>query len=85
MIKGAANASSIGTLVERTTRFVVLDKMEDGSTRSVVDSFSLVLNRQPAALCKTMTYDQGREMHSHKVLTQRTGIQIYFSDPHSPW
>lgn len=85
LIKGAANASSVGTLVERTSRFVVLAKMPDAGTRSVVDSFSLVLNRQPASLRKTMTYDQGREMHGHKILTQRTGVQIYFADPHSPW
>ena len=34
---------------------------------------------------KTMTYDQVREMHGHKILTERTGVQIYFADPHSPW
>jgi len=85
LIKGAGNRSSVGTLVERTTRFVVLAKMDNAGTQSVVDSFSSVLNRQPAAMRKTMTYDQGREMHGHKVLTQRTGVQIYFADPHSPW
>ena len=50
-----------------------------------IDSFSAVLNRQPAALRKSMTYDQGREMHGHKILIERTGVQIYFADPHSPW
>jgi hypothetical protein len=44
-----------------------------------------VLNREPAAMHKTMTYDQRREMHGHKFLTERTGVQIYFADPHSPW
>ena len=34
---------------------------------------------------KTMTYDQGREMHAHKILTERTSVQIYFADLHSPW
>jgi IS30 family transposase len=85
LIKGAGNRSSVGTLVERTTGFVVLAKMNNATTQTVVDSFSAVLNREPAAMRKTMTYDQGREMHSHKVLTQRTGVQVYFADPHSPW
>ena len=85
LIKGEGNRSSVGTLVERTTRFVVLARMENAGTKSVVDSFSAVLNREPEALRKSMTYDQGREMHGHKILTERTGVQIYFADPHSPW
>uniref|UniRef100_UPI0025CE4E2D IS30 family transposase n=1 Tax=Rugamonas sp. TaxID=1926287 RepID=UPI0025CE4E2D len=80
-----SNRSSVGTLVERTTGFVVLAKMDNATTKAVVDSFSAVLNREPAAMRKTMTYDQGREMHGHKILTERTGVQIYFADPHSPW
>lgn len=59
--------------------------MDNAGTRSVVDSFSAVLNRQPAAMRKSMTYDQGHEMHGHEILTERTGVQIYFADPHSPW
>ena len=55
------------------------------TTKTVVDSFSAVLNREPAVMRKTMTYDQGREMHGHKILSERTGVQIYFADPHSPW
>ncbi len=85
LIKGAGNRSSVGTLVERTTGFVVLAKMDNATTKAVVDSFSAVFNREPAAMRKTMTYDQGREMHGHKILTERTGVQIYFADPHSPW
>lgn len=85
LIKGAGNRSSVGTLVERSTGFVVLAKMDNATTKAVVDSFSAVLNRQPAAMRKTMTYDQGREMHGHKILTERTGVQVYFADPHSPW
>jgi hypothetical protein len=72
LIKGAGNRSSVGTLVERTTGFVVLAKMDNATTKAVVDSFSAVLNREPAAMRKTMTYDQGREMHGHKILTERT-------------
>ena len=85
LIKGEGNRSSVGTLVERTTRFVALARMDNAGTKSVVDSFSAVLNREPEALRKSMTYDQGREMHGHKILTERTGVQIYFADPHSPW
>jgi IS30 family transposase len=85
LIKGAGNRSSVGTLVERTTGFVVLAKMDNATTKTVVESFARVLNREPASMRKTMTYDQGREMHAHAILTQRTGVQIYFADPHSPW
>lgn len=84
LIKGKGNRSSVGTLVERP-RIIVLAKMDNAGTRSVVDSFSAVLNRQPAAMRKSMTYDHGREMHGHKILTERTGVQIYFADRHSPW
>ena len=85
LIKGAGNRSSVGTLVERVTSFVVLAKMDNATAKAVVDSFSAVFNREPAAMRKTMTYDQGREMHGHKILTEPTGVQIYFADPHSPW
>ncbi len=85
LIKGEGNRSGVGTLVERTTRFVVLAKMDNAGTKSVIDSFSPVLNCEPAALRKSMAYDQGREMHGHKILTERIGVQIYFADPHSPW
>jgi transposase, IS30 family len=85
LIKGAGNRSSVGTVVERTTRFVVLVQLDNATTKTVVDNFSAVLSREPAALRKSMTYDQGREMHGHKLLAERTNIQIYFADPHSPW
>ena len=45
-----------------------------------------MLNRIPdPALRQTLTYDQGREMSRHKELTERTGVRVYFADPHSPW
>lgn len=85
LIKGAGNRSSVGTLVERTRRFVVLVQLDNATTKTVVENFSAVLNREPASLRKSMTYDQGREMHGHKILAESAGIQIYFADPHSPW
>ena len=63
----------------------MLAKMDNATTKTVVDRFAAVLNREPTSMRKTMTYDQGREMHGHKILTERTSPQVYFSDPHSPW
>jgi len=85
MIKGAMNRSSVGTLVERTTRMVVLAKMPDGTAQSALDGFSKALSAIPPALRKTFTYDQGREMSKHAQLTEQTGVAVYFCDPHSPW
>jgi len=85
LIKGAMNRSSVGTLVERTTLMVVLAKMPDGTAQSALDGFSEALSAIPLALRKTFTYDQGREMSKHAQLTERTGVAVYFCDPHSPW
>lgn len=84
-IKGARGASVVGTLVERTTLFVTLAKLTDGTADAAVTGFSRVLNRIDEQRRLTMTYDQGREMAGHKRLTRRTGIKVYFADPHSPW
>ncbi len=85
LIKGAYNRSAVGTLVERTTLFTVLSKMEDASAESALSGFSQVLNRIEAQTRLSMTYDQGREMATHQRLTEATGVKVYFADPHSPW
>ncbi len=85
LIKGAMNRSSVGTLVERSTLMVVLAKMADGTAQSALDGFSEALSAIPPELRKTFTYDQGREMSKHAQLTERTGVAVYFCDPHSPW
>jgi IS30 family transposase len=85
LIKGAGNRSSIGTLVERTSGFVVLAKMSSANAADALHSFGTALERIPAALRKTLTYDQGKEMSYHAALTVRTGVAVYFADPHSPW
>lgn len=85
LIKGAGNKSSVGTLVERTSRLVLLARMSDATTETVTDSFAAVINRVPDALRKTLTYDQGKEMSWHKQFTLATGVRVYFADPHSPW
>jgi len=85
LIKGAKNASSIGTLVERTSLFVALVKMDSASAKDARKGFSHVLNRIDAQKRLSMTYDQGKEMAYHKKLAKSTGIKVYFADPHSPW
>jgi len=85
LIKGAYNRSAVGTLVERTTLFTVLSKMENASAESAVRGFGRVLNRIEAQKRLSMTYDQGREMAEHQRLTEATGVKVYFADPHSPW
>ena len=85
LIKGKDNASAVGTLVERTSGYLMLVKMNDATATSAVEGFSAALNRAPLPVRKSMTYDQGREMMRHAEITQKTGVAIYFCDPHSPW
>ena len=85
LIKGAHNRSSVGTLVERTTLYTVLCKLENASAEATLSGFSYVLNRIDAQKRLSMTYDQGREMAAHQRLTEATGVKVYFADPHSPW
>ena len=85
LIKGAFNGSAIGTLVDRSTRFVILAKVDDSSAEAVLEGFTRRLRTLPKALRKTLTYDQGREMARHEDLEKRTHLRVYFADPHSPW
>ena len=85
LLKGARNTSAIGTLVERTTRLVILARMEGTDATSARQGFTKTLRHVPAALRKTLTYDRGKEMAEHEQLAQRLAIQIFFADPHSPW
>ncbi len=84
LIKGAFNRSSVGTLVERKTRFVVLCRMNGNGAEAVLDSFTRQMKRLPAALRKSMTYDRGSEMACHPELAHRLKIDIRFCDPHAP-
>ena len=85
LILGAGGASAIGTLVERTTRFVVLVRMPTRKADVVACAFAGALNAIPASLRKTLTYDQGKEMAQHESLALNTGMRIFFADPHAPW
>jgi transposase, IS30 family len=78
--------SAVGTLVERSTRYVLLLHLPDGNGAEAVQSaMTEAILRLPAKLARSITWDQGKEMARHKDFTVATGIQIYFCDPHSPW
>jgi len=85
LIKGARNGSAVGTLVERTTRRVILARMEGTDARSACQGFTKKLRHVPALLRKTLTDDRGKERAEHEQLAQRLAIQIFFADPYSPW
>jgi len=85
LLKGKANGSAVGTLVERTTRLVVLARMDGLDSESVCRGFERKLRPVPQVLRKSLTYDQGREMARHERLRQKLSLHTYFADPHSPW
>ncbi len=85
LIKGAYNASAVGTLVERTSRYIMLAKLDGSDAHSTLQGFTRRLRSVPESLRKTLTYDQGTEMALHQTLAKRLKIDIFFCDPHSPW
>lgn len=84
-IKGPGNRSSVGTLVERKSRYLMLVKLRDGSAEATLEGFTRKFRHVPFAMKKSLTYDQGREMARHEILAKRVKIDVYFADPHSPW
>jgi IS30 family transposase len=85
LIVGRNGRSQVGTLVERTTRFVLLMKLADGCAETLETAMRKAIRTLPAELFRTITWDQGSEMARHTNFTFATGIPIYFCDPHSPW
>jgi transposase, IS30 family len=78
--------SAIGTLVERTSRYLVLVQLPQGyKAPQMRDALIAACAGIPPALRKTLTWDQGREMAMHEQTEAATGWRIYFCDPHSPW
>lgn len=80
-----SNNSYVATLVERHSRFVMLVKVKGKDTASVVSALSRQVKSLPMALRKSLTWDRGTEMASHKTFTVATNVQVYFCDPQSPW
>ena len=78
--------TAVGTLVERSTRYVMLFALPDGHTAEVVRvALAKKIRKLPAELRRSLTWDQGKEMAEHARFTIDTGVQIYFCDPKSPW
>ncbi len=80
-----SDQSVIATVVERRSRFTLLCKVRDKTTASVVASLSAQMKRLPKQLLKTLTWDRGQELTSHKNFTVATNMAVYFCDPSSPW
>jgi IS30 family transposase len=86
LIMGAGNRSAVVTLVERTTRYVLLGKLSyDHTAPRVAWRLSQMMGTLPASLRRSLTWDQGREMAQHPRFTLATDVPVFFCDPHSPW
>ena len=85
LIVGKNNRSALGTLVERTTRTTILIQLKNREAETVAKAFAKAIKRLPKEMKLTLTYDQGREMASHKLFTNITGVKVYFAHPRSPW
>ncbi len=86
LILGANGRSAISTLVERSTRFVLLLHLPHGrSAEQVRTVMSQVIQTLPESLRRSLTWDQGKELAQHAQFTIDTGVAVYFCDPHSPW
>jgi len=86
LVMGAFNRSAIATLVERSTRYVLLARLEgrhDAATTCA--ALTATIGRLPAQLRRSLTWDQGNEMADHAIFTIATDVAVYFCDPHSPW
>ena len=85
LLMGKGGRSAIGTLVERSSRYVLLVHLPNGRTAEAV---RLALTRQvqrlPAELRRTLTWDQGKEMAEHAKFSVATNVSAFFCDPHSP-
>jgi transposase, IS30 family len=87
LILGSTESNSaVGTLVERTTRFVMLLHLpHDHSAPTVADAMIAKMTTLPEQLRRSLTWDQGKEMADHAQIAEATGLEVYFCDPHSPW
>ena len=86
LIKGKKGKSAIGTLVERSTRYLMLLHLPNGGSAAEVElAMAAATKRLPQTLWKTLAWDQGMEMRNHAEISVSTGLEIYFCDPGAPW
>jgi IS30 family transposase len=86
ILGSTASGSAIGTLVERSTRFVMLLHLpNDHTADSVQNAIIAKITELPEHLRRSLTWDQGSEMANHRAIAEATNLDIYFCDPHSPW
>jgi IS30 family transposase len=86
LILGSNCRSAIGTLVERSSRFVMLVHLPgDHAAETVRDELVKAIRTLPEQLKRSLAWDQGTELARHKEITFATGLDIFFCDPHSPW
>ena len=85
LIFGRSQQHAIGTLVERSTRYVMLFRPENRGAVAVRRAMTATIQTLPSHLVRSLTWDRGREMADHRRFTVDTGVQVYFCDPYKPW
>jgi len=82
---GGSKNSYVATLVERHSRYVMLVKVANKDTESVITALIKSAQRLPRELYKSLTWDRGKELADHPRFTLATDVDVYFCDPQSPW
>jgi IS30 family transposase len=86
LVMGAGNRTAILVITERVSRYVMIVPLGSAKdAESVARALTKAFKGLPSHLCKTLTYDNGREMARHAAFTMATKVAVYFCDPHSPW